>query len=81
MERFDIARHHQRNAPLQPLASKPFVDQVDILAADHDGDVPCVEEDIATAELRSHRVTTSHRQRVAIGIEELTVKSPEGVAD
>jgi hypothetical protein len=54
MQRFDIARHNQGNAPLQPFAAEPFVDQVHILAADHDGDVACVEENIAPAELRAN---------------------------
>jgi hypothetical protein len=47
MERLDIAWDDQRDASPQPFGSEPVVDQVCVLTADDDGDVPRVEENIA----------------------------------
>ena len=81
MERLDIAGHDERDAPLQSLGSEPAVDQVGVLAADDDGDVPRIEENIAPLQLRTNGVAAPNRESVAIGIKKLTVKSLEGVAD
>ena len=81
MQRLDIAGHDQRDAPLDPLAAQPALDQILVLAADDDGDVPCVQENIAPPQLRADRMAAPHRERVAVGIEKLAVKSLEGVAD
>src|ERR1700733_12910486 len=74
MERFQIARHHQRNTSLDPVGQEPVFDQVRVLAADDDGDMPRIQEDIAPPQPGSDRVTAPHRERIAVGIEKLAVK-------
>src|SRR3954452_23324497 len=58
-----------------------MVDQVLVLAADDDRNVPGFEEHIASAELCAKGMAAPHRQRVAVGVEKLAVKSPERVPD
>src|SRR3954454_17681399 len=58
-----------------------MVDQVLVLAADDDGDVPGFKEHFAPAELCANGMAASHGQRVAVGVEKLAVKSPERVPD
>ena len=47
VQRLEIAGHHQRDAPLDSLGSQPAVDQVLVLAADDDGDMARLQEDVA----------------------------------
>jgi hypothetical protein len=43
--------------------------------------VPGFQKNIAPGELSSNRVATAHRERIAVGVEQLAVKSLEGVSD
>ncbi len=81
MQRLDIAGHDQRNAPFNALGPQPVVDQVRVLAADDHGDVPGVEEGIAPGKLGADGMTAPHRERVAVGIEQLAMKTLKRVAD
>src|SRR5216683_6624600 len=81
MQRFDIAGHDQRDPPLDALATQPAVDQVFVLAADDDGDVPRMEENVAPLQLRANGVAAAYRERVTVGIEKLAMKSLERIAD
>ena len=81
MQRLDIAGDHQRDPPPHAFAEQPGVDQVGILAADHHGDVARLQECVAALQLRSHGMAAPYRERVAVGIEQLAMKSLEGVAD
>ena len=47
VQRLDIAGHHQRDPPLDAFGAQPAVDQVLVLAADDDGDMPRVQEGVA----------------------------------
>src|SRR5437764_683578 len=53
MQRLDIARHDQRDPPLDALGTQPDVDQVLALAADHDRDVARVEKGFDPLQPRS----------------------------
>ena len=64
-----------------PFDAQPAVDQVLVLAADDDGDVARLQEDLAPGEFCADGMAAPHRERVAVGIEQLAVKSLEGVAD
>jgi hypothetical protein len=81
MQRLDVARHHECDLALDPFCVKPGVDQVLVLAADDHRDMPRREEDVTLLQLCRHRVAAPHRQRVAVGVEQLTVKTLESVAD
>src|SRR6059058_5742546 len=58
-----------------------MIDQVLVLAADNDRDVPGFKEHIAAAKLCANRMAAPHRQRVTVRVEKLAVKSPERVPD
>jgi hypothetical protein len=62
MERLDIAWYDQRYAPLQRFGSEPVVDQVCVLTADDDGDVPRAQENIAPLQLRANGVAAPYRE-------------------
>jgi hypothetical protein len=81
MQRLDVARYHEGDPALDPLAAQPTVDQVLALAADDDGDMTRREEGITSFQLRSHRVAAPYRQRIAVGVQQLTMETLEGVAD
>ena len=81
MQRLDIAGHDQRNAPLDVLAAQPDVDQILARAADHDGDMPRGEERVAFFQPVAGGMAAAHRERIAVGIEKLAVKTLEAVAD
>src|SRR5258708_27889243 len=81
MQRLDIAGHDEGNAPFNALGPQPVVDQVRVLAADDHGDVPGVEEGLAPGKLGADGMTAPHRERVAVGIEQLAMKTLKRVAD